>query len=63
MATLTGEQIKDEFLSLLSDSYGYWTDKENAQDAVPYINGAFDMMNYCLHKLERAKDSDETRGK
>ena len=29
MASLTKEQIKDEFIQFLHDSYGYWTDLEN----------------------------------
>lgn len=54
MATMTKEQIKDEFLGILNDSYGYWTDSENSQEAIPYLNGAFDLMVRCLDKLDRA---------
>ena len=28
---MTKEQITDEFIGLLSDSYGYWTDSENGR--------------------------------
>lgn len=53
MTSMTKEQIKDEFINLLSDSYGYWTDKENATDAVSYLCGAYDLMLRCVDKLDR----------
>lgn len=59
MATLTKEQIKDEFIQLLNDNYGYWTDLENSQEAVPYINGAFDLMTRYMERLDKVGDIDE----
>jgi len=59
MSSLTQEQIKDEFINLLSDSYGYWTDKDNAVDAVSYLCGAYDLMLRCVHKLERCVEVNE----
>lgn len=52
MASLTSQQIQEEFINLLSDSYGYWTDKENATDAVSYLCGAYDLMLRCVDKLD-----------
>ncbi len=59
MATLTKEQIKDTFIQFLHDNYGYWTDLENAQEAVPYINGAFDLMTRYVEKLDKVGGIDE----
>ena len=59
MATLTKEQIKDEFIKFLHDSYGYWANLENSQEAVPYINGAFDLMTRYVEKLDKVGDIDE----
>lgn len=56
---MTKEQITDEFIGLLSDSYGYWTDSENAQEAIPYLTGAFDLMTRCVEKLDRVCAIDE----
>lgn len=59
MATLTKEQIKDEFIQILHDSYGYWTDLENSKDAVPYIKGAFDLMTSYMKMLDKVGDINE----
>lgn len=59
MATLTKEQIKDTFIQFLHDNYGYWTDLENSQEAVPYINGAFDLMTSYVKRLDKVGDIDE----
>ena len=59
MASLTGEQIKDEFIKFLNDNYGYWTNLENSQEAVPYMNGAFDFMTRCVDILERTVTVNE----
>lgn len=56
---MTKEEIKDEFIGLLSDSYGYWTDSENAQEAIPYLTGAFDLMTRCVEKLDKVGAIDE----
>lgn len=53
MATMTKEQIKDEFIGILNDNYGYWTDLENSQETIPYLNGAFDLLARCIDKLDR----------
>ena len=57
MATMTKEQIKDEFIKLLDDNYRCWTDTENpqnCQEAIRFIQGAFDLMTRCADKLDRA---------
>lgn len=59
MATLTKEQIKNEFIQFLHDSYGYWTDLENSHEAVPYINGAFDLMTRYMKMLDKVGDINE----
>ena len=59
MATLTGEQIRDGFIQFLHDNYGYWTDLENSHEAVPYINGAFDLMTRYMERLDKVGDIDE----
>ena len=56
MASLTSEQIKDEFIGILNDHYGYWTALENSQETISYLNGAFDLMMRCVDKLNRAGD-------
>ena len=56
---MTKEQIIDEFIGLLNDSYGYWTESENAQEAIPYLTGAFDLMTRCVEKLDRVGAIDE----
>ena len=56
---MTKEQLTDEFIGLLSDSYGYWTDSENAQEAIPYLTGAFDLMTRCVEKLDKAGAIDD----
>ena len=53
MASMTAEQIKDEFIGILNDNYGYWTGLENSQETIPYLNGAFDLMERCIDKLDR----------
>lgn len=57
---MTKEQITDEFIGLLSDSYGYWTELENAQEAIPYLTGAFDLMTRCAEKLDKVSAIDES---
>lgn len=54
MTSMTKEQIKDEFIGILNDNYRYWTNLENSQEAIPYLNGAFDLMSRCVDKLDRA---------
>lgn len=53
MATMTKEQIKDEFFDLLNDNYEYWTQAENTQEVREWIRGAFDLMFRCAYKLDR----------
>lgn len=57
---MTQEEIKDEFIGLLNDSYGYWTDLENAQEVIPYLTGAFDLLTRCVEKLDRVGAIDES---
>lgn len=60
MATMTAEQIKDEFIRLLDDNYRCWTDTENAQacqEAIRYIQGAFDLMLRCVDKLDKVGEA------
>ena len=60
MATMTKEQIKDAFIDLLDSCYRYWTDTEDAQtsqQAIRYIQGAFDLMTRCVDKLDRVGEA------
>lgn len=62
MATMTKEQIKDEFIGLLDDTYRWWTDTENpqtCQEAIRYIQGAFDLMLRCADKLDKVGEAVE----
>lgn len=59
IAIITKEQIKDEFIGILNDNYGYWTDSENSQEAIPYLNGAFDLMIRYLDKFDKTGEVDE----
>ena len=62
MATMTKEQIKDEFIKLLDDNYRDWTDTENpqnCQEAIRYIQGAFDLMIRCADKLDKSGEAVE----
>lgn len=56
---MTKEEIKEEFIGLLNDSYRYWTDSENAQEVIPYLTGAFDLMTRCVEKLDKVGMIDE----
>ena len=62
MATMTKEQITDEFIRLLDDNYRCWTDTENpqaCQEAIRYMQGAFDLMLICVDKLDKAGEAVE----
>ena len=62
MATMTKEQIKDAFIDVLDDCYREWTDTENphtSQEAIKYIQGAFDLMSRCVYNLDKVGEAVE----
>lgn len=60
---MTKEQIQDEFIQFLHDSYGYWTDLENSQEAISYLSGAYDFMFRCVKMLDKAESETDDCGK